>query len=159
MNPIYQFQINKPTVNILNPTRVNAGLVNTTNGVVISSTVYQTSDFMPVDPSKNYHHINASGTSMVMAASAFYTKEKTFISGSYDIENTPSNAAYLRVSFSINDDPEEQAIVPTSVSTFSAYVSPIVFPLFRELEKDFEQESGQQFFREKLKKRKEVWNT
>ena len=150
MNPIYKFELNRPTVNLLNPKTVVSGLLSTNNGQISSSTIYQTSDFIPVTPGTNYKLCDADTfTSWAAAAACFYTENKTFISGSYGIDNTPSNAAYLRVSYQgLNDG---YGVFPSNVSSYSDYVTPIAYPVYKDdLAKDFEKESNQEFFRAKL---------
>ncbi|MBR6684880.1 MAG: hypothetical protein IKL37_01280 [Alphaproteobacteria bacterium] len=150
MNPIYKFQLNRTTVNLLNPKTVVSGLLNTSNGQLTDSTIYQTSDFIPVTPGTNYKLCDADTfTSWAAAAACFYTENKTFISGSYGINNTPSNAAYLRVSYQgLNNG---YGVFPSNVSSYSDYVTPIAYPVYKDdLAKDFEKESNQEFFRAKL---------
>ena len=150
MNPIYKFQLNRTTVNLLNPKTVVSGLLNTSNGQLTDSTIYQTSDFIPVTPGTNNKLCDADTfTSWAAAAACFYTENKTFISGSYGINNTPSNAAYLRVSYQgLNNG---YGVFPSNVSSYSDYVTPIAYPVYKDdLAKDFEKESNQEFFRAKL---------
>ena len=150
MNPIYKFELNRPTVNLLNPKTVVTGLLDTSTGNISSSSVYQTSDFIPVTPGTNYKLCDADTfTAWAAAAACFYTANKTFISGSYGIDNTPSNAAYLRVSYQgLNDG---YGVFPSNVSSYSDYVTPIAYPVYKDdLAKDFEKESNQEFFRAKL---------
>ena len=150
MNPIYKFELNRPTVNLLNPKTVVPGLLNTSNGSVSSSSVYQTSDFIPVTPGTNYKLCDAETfTAWAAAAACFYTENKTFISGQYGIGETPANAAYLRVSYQgLNNG---YGVFPYNVSSYSDYVTPIAYPVYKDdLAKDFEKESNQEFFRAKL---------
>ena len=151
MNPIYKFELNRPTVNLLNPKTVVSGLLNTSNGSVSSSSVYQTSDFIPVTPGTNYKLCDAETFTAWAAAAAacFYTANKTFISGQYGIGETPANAAYLRVSYQgLNNG---YGVFPDGVSSYSDYVTPIAYPVYKDdLAKDFEKESNQEFFRAKL---------
>lgn len=150
MNPIYKFELNRTTVNLLNPKTVKTGLLSTSTGALDSSnTSYQSSDFIPVTPGTNYKLCDAETfTAWAAAAACFYTANKTFISGSYGIENTPSNAAYLRVSMQgLND----YGVFASNVSSYSDYVTPIAYPVYKDdLVKDFEKESNQEFFRAKL---------
>lgn len=150
MNPTYKFEINRPTVNLLNPKTIVSGMLNTTNGNISSSTVYQTSDFIPVTPGTNYKLCDAETfTSLVASAACFYTANKTFISGQYGIGETPANAAYLRVSYQGLSD--GYGVFPDGVSSYSDYVTPIAYPVYNnDLAKDFEKESNQEFFRAKL---------
>ena len=150
MNPIYKFEINRPTVNLLNPKTVVFGLLDTSTGNISSSSIYQTSDFIPVTPGTNYKLCDADTfTAWAASAACFYTENKTFISGQYGIGETPANAAYLRVSYQgLNNG---YGVFPSTVSTYSGYVSPQVFPNYKDdLAKDFEKESNQEFFRAKL---------
>ena len=149
MNPIYKFELNRTTVNLLNPKTIVSGLLDTNNGSVSTSSIYQTSDFIPVTPGTNYKLCDKDTfTAYAAAAACFYTANKTFISGSYGIANTPSNAAYLRVSMQgLND----YGVFASNVSSYSDYVTPIAYPVYKDdLAKDFEKESNQEFFRAKL---------
>ena len=150
MNPIYKFELNRPTVNLLNPKTAVWGLLSTNNGQITSSTIYRSSDFIPVTPGTNYKLCDKDTfTSMAAPAACFYTANKTFISGSYGIANTPSNAAYMRVSFQGSGD--DWGVFPSNVSYWSEYVTPIAYPVYKDdLAKDFEKESNQEFFRAKL---------
>ena len=100
MNPIYKFELNRTTVNLLNPKTIVSGLLSTSTGQITTSSVYQSSDFIPVTPGTNYKLCDAETfTAWSAAAACFYTANKVFISGSYGIGETPANAAYLRVSY------------------------------------------------------------
>ena len=150
MNPIYKFELNRSTVNVLNPKTVVSGLLSTSNGQITTSSVYQSSDYIPVTPGVNYKLCDADTfTAWAAAAACFYTANKTFISGQYGIGETPENAAYLRVSYQgLNNG---YGVFPSTVSSYSAYVSPIAYPVYKDdLAKDFEKESNQEFFRAKL---------
>ena len=150
MNPIYKFELNRTTVNLLNPKTVVSGLLSTSNGQITTSSVYQSSDYIPVTPGVNYKLCDADTfTAWAAAAACFYTANKTFISGQYGIGETPENAAYLRVSYQgLNNG---YGVFPSTVSSYSAYVSPIAYPVYKDdLAKDFEKESNQEFFRAKL---------
>lgn len=150
MNPIYKFELNRPTVNLLNPKTVVSGLLSTSTGEITTSSVYQSSDFIPVTPGTNYKLCDAETfTAWSAAAACFYTANKAFISGSYGIGETPANAAYLRVSFQgLNDG---YGVFANNVSSYSDYVTPIAYPIYKDdLAKDFEKESNQEFFRPKL---------
>ena len=151
MNPIYKFELNRTTVNLLNPKTIVSGLLSTSDGTIhSSSSIYQSSDFIPVTPGTNYKLCDAETfTAWAAAAACFYTANKTFISGQYGIGETPSNAAYLRVSYQgLNNG---YGVFPSTVSTYSDYVTPQAFPIYKDdLAKDFEKESNQEFFRAKL---------
>lgn len=150
MNPIYKFELNRPTVNLLNPKTTVNGLLSVNTGNFDSyDSVYQTSDFIPVTPGTNYKLCDKETfTAWAAAAACFYTANKTFISGSYGIAETPVNAAYLRVSMQgLND----YGVFASNVSSYSDYVTPIAYPVYKDdLAKDFEKESNQEFFRAKL---------
>ena len=151
MNPIYKFELNRPTVNLLNPKTAVWGLLDTNTGQISGpSTIYRSSDFIPVTPGTNYKLCDKDTfTSMAAPAACFYTANKTFISGSYGIANTPSNAAFMRVSFQGSGD--DWGVFPSNVSSWSEYITPIAYPVYKDdLAKDFEKESNQEFFRAKL---------
>ena len=151
MNPIYKFELNRPTVNLLNPKTIVRGLLNTNNGVLDSTnTSYRSSDFIPITPGTNYKLCDKDTfTAWAASAACFYTANKTFISGAYGISSTPSNAAYLRISYpGLNED---YGVFPSNVSSYSDYITPIAYPVYKDdLAKDFEKESNQEFFRAKL---------
>ena len=151
MNPIYKFELNRTTVNLLNPKTIVRGLLNTSNGVLDSTnTSYRSSDFIPITPGTNYKLCDKDNfTAWAASAACFYTANKTFISGSYGIDETPSNAAYLRISYPrLNDD---YGVFPSNVSSWTDYITPIAYPVYKDdLAKDFEKESNQEFFRAKL---------
>lgn len=151
MNPIYKFELNRPTVNFLNPKTIVGGLLNTNNGVLDSTnTSYRSSDFIPITPGTNYKLCDKDTfTAWAASAACFYTANKTFISGAYGIGTTPDNAAYLRVSYpGLNED---YGVFPSNVSYWSEYVVPIAYPVYKDdLAKDFEKQSNQEFFRAKL---------
>lgn len=151
MNPIYKFELNRPTVNLLNPKTIVRGLLNTNNGVLDSTnTSYRSSDFIPITPGTNYKLCDKDTfTAWAASAACFYTANKTFISGAYGIGTTPANAAYLRVSYpGLNDD---YGVFPSNVSSWTDYITPIAYPVYKDdLAKDFEKESNQEFFRAKL---------
>ena len=150
MNPIYKFELNRTTVNLLNPKTIVSGLLNTSTGQITTSSVYQSSDFIPVTPGTNYKLCDKDTfTSIEAPAACFYTENKTFISGSYGIANTPSNAAFMRVSFQGSGD--DWGVFPSNVSSWSDYITQIAYPIYKDdLAKDFEKESNQEFFRAKL---------
>ncbi len=150
MNPIYKFELNRPTVNLLNPKTVVSGLLSTSNGQITSSTIYRSSDFIPVTPGTNYKLCDKDTfTSIAAPAACFYTANKTFISGSYGIANTPSNAAFIRVSF--QGSGADWGVFPSNVSYWSDYVTPQAFPIYKDdLAKEFELQQNQEFFRAKL---------
>lgn len=151
MNPIYKFELNRPTVNLLNPKTAVWGLLDTNTGQISGpSTIYRSSDFIPVTPGTNYKLCDKDTfTSMAAPAACFYTANKTFISGSYGIANTPSNASFIRVSFQGSGD--DWGVFPSNVSSWTDYITPIAYPVYKDdLAKDFEKESNQEFFRAKL---------
>ena len=150
MNPIYKFELNRTTVNLLNPKTIVSGLLSTSTGQITTSSVYQSSDFIPVTPGTNYKLCDAETfTAWSAAAACFYTADKVFISGSYGIGETPENAAYLRVSYQGLSD--GYGVFSDGVSSYSDYVTPIAYPVYKDdLAKDFEKESNQEFFRAKL---------
>ena len=152
MNPIYKFELNRTTVNLLNPKTVKTGLLNTTTGALDSSnTTYQSTDFIPVSPGTNYKLCDADTfTAWAAAAACFYTANKTFISGQYGIGETPANAAYLRVSY-YGLSTGDYGVFPSTTASYSVYVSPIAYPIYKDdLAKEFSKESNQEFFRAKL---------
>lgn len=151
MNPIYKFELNIPTVNLLNPKTIVRGLLSTSDGVLDSTnTSYRSSDFIPITPGTDYKLRDKENfTELGASAACFYTSKKTFISGASGIGSTPSNAAYLRISFP--DLNEDYGIFPSDVSSWTDYIAPTVYPIYKDdLSKDFEKEPNQEFFRAKL---------
>lgn len=148
MNPIYKFEINRPNANLLDLNKLVPGLLDIDNGNVTENKSYKTSDWMPVTPGTNYKYCRRSDFVEYVPWACFYTSTKEFISGGYGISQTPANAAYLRVS---DNGIEGFGVFPESATSFSEYVSPQVFPLYKDdLAKEIELQTNEQFYREKL---------
>jgi lysophospholipase L1-like esterase len=86
--------------NLFNKNTVNLGYyVYEANGTLAASASYNASDYIPVSPSTNYTFISPTGGTRI----AYYDANKTFISGVVGPTmpiTTPSNARYVRFSFS-----------------------------------------------------------
>ena len=128
---------------------VRQGLLSTSTGQVSTSTVYDTSDFIPVTPGTNYKLCEKSDfTSYAPAAICFYTADKIFISGQYALDEVPADAAYLRVSMQgLND----YGVFVSTVASWSDFVSPRVYPIYKaDLAKEYNREQNEQFYRATL---------
>jgi lysophospholipase L1-like esterase len=107
--------------NLFNKANITSGFyVSSSNGTLIASGLYHTSEFMRVLPSSQYI-MNINGTI------AFYDINKVFISGTNSgsvVFTSPSNAVYLRatiVQATINTHQIEQGSVSTDFEDY--YVS------------------------------------
>lgn len=150
MNPIYKFCINRTTVNLLDPTKIQQGLLSTSTGILDkSSSVYTSSDYIPVTPGTNYKLCKKSDfIAYAPAAVCFYTANRTFISGQYGWEEVPANAAYLRVSM---QELNNYGVFASTVTSWSDFVSPQVYPIYKaDLAKEYNKEQNEQFYRATL---------
>ena len=128
---------------------VRPGLLSTSTGQVSTSTIYSTSDFIPVTPGVSYKLCDEDTfTAYAPAAACYYTKNKTFISGQYGMGTVPSNAAYLRVSMQGLDD---YGVFVSTIASWSDFVSPRVYPIYKgDLAKEYNKEQNEQFYRATL---------
>ena len=148
MYPIYRFELNRQTVNLLDTTKIVPGLLDTDTGQISPSTDYYTSDWIPVDPNVNYKLCRKEDFVSYAPFTCFYSSTKQYLSGQYGIWNTPANAAYIRVCM---QSLQNYGLFPTSATSYSDYVSPAAFPLYKEdLAKDIELQTNEEFYREKL---------
>jgi lysophospholipase L1-like esterase len=86
--------------NLFNKNTVNIGYyVYEANGTLAASASYNASDYIPVSPATNYSFVSPTGGTRIV----YYDANKTFISGAVGPTmpiTTPSNARYVRISFS-----------------------------------------------------------
>lgn len=153
MNPIYKFHLNKE-VNLLDPAAVTEGRVlDPGDGSLLPDAGYKTTVRIPVTPGVRYDFRDASNNAFSAPVVVFYDKDGAFSSGSTNVSTTGligEDEGYIQISFLTATELANVGIMPEGVS-FQPYVSPRAFPIYsNELTKEFEQKSGQQFFREKL---------
>lgn len=153
MNPIYKFHLNKE-VNLLDPAAVTEGRVlDPGDGSLLPDAGYKTTVRIPVTPGVRYDFRDASNNAFSAPVVVFYDKDGAFSSGSTNVSTTGligDDEGYIQISFLTATELANVGIMPEGVS-FQPYVSPRAFPIYNnELTKEFEQESGQQFFRQKL---------
>lgn len=153
MNPEYKFYIHKPTINLLDPGLMMRGYtLSTSTGETSASPTMQVSSYMPVVAGVEYAQKNSDNQSMAFVAIAFYDIAKNFISGASAnlVEEAPDGAAYARIALPLSFDIAEWQFAD-SEQDYSAHVSSLAFPLYKEdLAMNFDQQSGQEFFRRKL---------
>lgn len=153
MNPIYKFHLNKE-INLLNPVAVTEGRVlDPGDGRLEPNVNYKTTDFIPVTPGMRYKFKDSNNSAVSVPVLVFYDKDRAFSSGSTNVSTTGligEDEGYIQISFLAATDLANVSVAQEN-EPFQPYVSPRAFPIYNnELTKDFEQESGQQFFREKL---------
>ena len=165
MNPIYKFQLSvfgeTPVENWYNEqqpiTRYSSKYVNKSNGSLVdgaaSSNVYE---YNIIDTTKRYFASGRIGTNSSTCLVAYYTENGTFISSQFGSTGTarvydkqlltiPSNCRKIRV-FGFISTLGQDSYPP------ELYVGESrVFPIYKDdLAKNYEKESGQEFFRAKL---------
>jgi len=152
MNPIYKFQLNRNSNNLLNPEEVIEGLLNENTGQVSEDSSYLTSDFMPVKAYYTYHLVYKDNTGISIPVIVFYDADKNYLSGSLSVSSAsvPQNASYARVSVPSSYKIKDYSFSLSSYN-FVRFPSLIAHPVYRDdLNLVFEQETNQQFFRKKL---------
>lgn len=154
MNPIYKFALSTVSYNLMDPTKIVRGLINIGTGILNEeSTFYKTTDYIRITPNRTYKFMDNTNTIRQMAAFCFYTENFEFISGRYaGAQTAPANAYYMRGSFAYTYNENNCGVFLSGVAQFSPYGSELrVYPIYGEdLQKEFEKESGQEFFRQKL---------
>jgi lysophospholipase L1-like esterase len=124
LHPVFQIDLyGASTINMFDVDSITTGYyVDWTDGVLDANVGFDASDFMTVKPSMDYK------SNFTIRHYAFYDLNKVFISGassSVTDLTTPSNAYYLRVSFTPTSSPVhslKQIEEGTTVSTFEKYV-------------------------------------
>lgn len=161
MNPIYKFELNRSTVNLFNPKAVFVEKqVDTGTGELTNALAYDSSDFIPVQPSTSYRFLLSDNTvapSNQVYVCAYKTNREFigYISYSTLQFSTPANCGFVRFSF-YNENyggylPNQIGLFPSNVSSWTDYITPVAYPVYKDdLAKDFEKESNQEFFRAKL---------
>lgn len=153
MNPIYKFHLNKE-VNLLNPAAATEGRVlDPGDGSLLPDAGYKTTVRIPVTPGVRYDFRDASNNAFSVPVVVFYDKDGAFSSGSTNVSTTGligDDEGYIQISFLAATDLANVSVAQEG-EPFQPYVPPRAFPIYNnELTKEFEQESGQQFFRQKL---------
>ena len=161
MNPIYKFDINRTTVNLFNPKVVFfEKQLDTGTGELTNALAYDSSDFIAVQPNRNYHFLLNDNTvvpSDKVLVCAYKTNKEfiSYISYTTLQFSTPANCGFVRFSF-YNENwggyfPVQIGLFRSNISSFSNYITTIAYPVYKDdLTKDFEKESNQEFFRAKL---------
>lgn len=153
INPIYKFEIERPTTNLLDPSQMVKGVtLSSTTGKTSSSSTTQVSGYMDVEEGVEYRLRNSENLTMPFLAVAFYGIDHAFISGASggNTATAPTGAKYARISLPLSYDASEWQFAEESAN-FSAYVSSRVFPNFGDnVAKEYSKESGWEYFREKL---------
>ena len=154
INPIYKFEINRPTINLLDPDTLMVGYaLNTSTGATSKNTSYTTSAFIVVSGGETYKCLQWDDSSGSITSWVYYDKNKSRLSSTSNASSStaPQNAAYLRVTFPVAWEALDYGVFPSSVNEFSDHVSPEVSPVWKDdLAKEFVTENEGQFFREKL---------
>lgn len=153
MNPIYKFHLNKE-INLLNPTAVTEGrILDPGDGSLLPDAGYKTTVRIPVTPGVRYDFRDASNNAVSAPVVVFYDKDGAFSYGRTNVSTTGligDDEGYIQISFLAATDLANVSVAQEG-EPFQPYVSPRAFPIYNnELTKEFEQESGQQFFRQKL---------
>jgi hypothetical protein len=153
INPIYKFEIERPTTNLLDPSQMVKGVtLSSTTGKTSSASTMQVSGYMDVEAGVEYRLRNSENLTIAFLAVAFYGIDHAFISGASggSTATAPTGAKYARISLPLSYDASEWQFAEESAN-FSTYVSSRVFPNFgNNVAKEYSKESGWEFFREKL---------
>lgn len=140
MNPIYRFALTNFTTELLDRGASDVELekrIDETTGQTVTAYDHNTSGYMDV-----------SGYAMLVVNEsnwdiAFYDSEKVFISVGSNDGNTifiPATAKYFRIS-----------VIDTRWNNLSVIGQTMVYPIYSsDLSKDYELQTGEQFFRAKL---------
>ena len=105
MNPIYKFDINRTTVNLFNPKVVFVEKqLDTRTGELTNALAYDSSDFIAVQPNRNYRFLLNDNTvvpSNKVLVCAYKTNKEfiSYISYSTLQFSTPANCGFVRFSF------------------------------------------------------------
>jgi len=159
MNPIYRFEFERPTSNLLNPAAITKGVqLDIGTGDTVVALAYNTTDRIPVEAGAEYKLLKSDNTLVLSDAYlCFYDSQMNyisyiFISTTEGVFEVPVNCAYTRISYnSAALDAHYFGLFSASVTTYSEYINRQVFPIYKDdLSKDFELQEGQQFFRAKL---------
>ena len=153
MNPIYKFHLNKE-INLLDPAAVTEGrILDPGDGSLLPDAGYKTTVHIPVTPGVRYDFRDASNNALSAPVVVFYDKDGAFSSGRTNVSTTGligEDEGYIQISFLAATDLANVSVAQEG-EPFQKYVSPRAFPIYNnELTKEFERESGQQFFRQKL---------
>ena len=155
MNPIYRFQWDIEQTNVFDPRDVQHGYqVNALTGAIVPNPNMQVSGFFRVKESSTYYLRKKSDFGSVWVNNiAYYDKYKTRIAGQSGSSafNVPAGAVWARFSVSDSLALSVYGVFLSTVSVWADYLSTDANPVWPDgLTKDYEKESGQVFFREKL---------
>ena len=154
MNPIYKFELNRESVNLLDPLAIVAGrILDPGNGAFYVDSNYQTTgNRIAVTPGTTYAIKDKNNHAVVVPVVVFYEPDGSYSYGSTNVSQftIPNNGiGYIRFSFPITVNARDVSFAPSNQS-YTPY-GPIAYPIYKDdLAKDFEKESGQEFFRAKL---------
>ena len=161
MNPIYKFEIGRAgSNNLLNPNTVARGYSIMNDGEIIESPQFDTTDYIPVEVGSSYHVLKNNSELYNPYWVIWFDENKNFVDNSYSrtgVFIVPAGCAYARFDFPNETQayggfrPEDLGFFAEEITTFEPFFSTRVYPLYKDdLTKDFEKESGQEFFRAKL---------
>ncbi len=155
MNPIYKFELNRESVNLVDPLAIVAGrILDPGNGAFDVDSNYQTTgNRIAVTPGTTYAIKDKNNNAVVVPVVVFYEPDGSYSYGSTNrsqVTIPDDGIGYIRFSFPISINANDISFAPSNQS-FTPYLGPIAYPIYKDdLAKDFEKESGQEFFRAKL---------
>ncbi len=155
MNPIYKFEFNRESVNLVDPSTIIPGrLLDPGDGGLYTDDDYQTTARIAVEAGKTYTIKDNTNNTIVVPVMVFYEEEAPF-AYSYGQQNVsqvtiPDGIGFIRFSFPVTQNARNISFA-TSDQSYTPFVGPNAYPTYKDdLAKDFEKESGQEFFRAKL---------
>lgn len=150
MNPIYKFSL-LIGQNLLNPGTIVPGyVIDYDSGALVENSLYSTSDFIETDSNTYYRILSSDNADYIPYCVGFYDKNKSYIYGelSDNAFYVPSGTVYIRFSFLAKDSNDIGLF--TGDNNYTPYETP-VYPIYKDdLEKSFELEQNEQFFRTKI---------
>ena len=153
MNPIYKFELNRESANLVDPDAiVENRVLDPGNGSLTVDNSYNTSGYMAVVPGQTYAFKDASNNAITVPVIVLYEQDKSFNSGQSNVSQItiPSDNYYIRFSLSNSIDVRQISFGLLS-QPFIPYFGPRSFPIWNnDLGIDFEKESNEEFFRAKL---------
>lgn len=154
MNPIYRFELYKPNANLLDPEKMLKGYyLNVATGAISVQPAYAVSDYFKVEAGESYWLLDKNDNLIQMPYFVFYGKEKNYIYGGQGTNGyiAPVGSYYMRIAVPVQWDFADYAVVSSSSITYSRFVSLRAYPNYSaDLNKVYEKESGEEFFRAKL---------
>ena len=155
MNPIYKFELNRESVNLVDPLAIVAGrILDPGNGAFDIDSNYQTTgNRIAVTPGTTYAIKDKNNNAVVVPVVVFYEPDGSYSYGRTNVSQVtiPTDGIdYIRFSFPININANDISFAPSNQG-YTPYLGPIAYPIYKDdLAKDFEKDSGQEFFRAKL---------